>query len=305
MRVSSERDAPDLAILDTLRGLAALYVMLGHAFGLLVASTSDPSIAGSTPVLASVGRGAFRWIHEAVLLFFVISGFCIHYRQASLLARPGVTRPIQIWSWFDVRGYGFRRFRRLFPPLALALAATAVFDFVGASIASSPPAASPAMQHLGDPSHSVTTFVGNLFFQPSFVVPPFGHNGALWSLAFEFWFYALYPVMLLMVFRLGIRALVVTAGVASLIAVAVLPQDLPMPGSDMRAYQDGFVPWWAALVLLYWSVWVWGAIIAEAYARRSTPGRGMRARCHDRCRHRARLDEGRASIRLRCALACA
>lgn len=257
---------PDLAVLDAVRGLSALYVMAGHAFVLLVAA-AEPSAGGAPPVLATIGRAFFRWMHEAVLLFFIISGFCIHYRQASLLARPGAVEVRRIRSWFGVRSYGLRRFRRLFPPLALALAATALFDLIGGWVAPAGPLAPAAARYLADPSYAVMTLVGNLLFQPSFLVPPFGLNGPLWSLAFEFWFYALYPLMLLVLVRGGMRALVSIAAVLSIGAIALLPSSIAMPGSDLRAYQSGPAPWWIALVLLYWSVWVWGAMIAEAYAR--------------------------------------
>jgi peptidoglycan/LPS O-acetylase OafA/YrhL len=71
----------DLRVLDVLRGFAALYVMIGHAVWLLW--------VGYHPYLATGGHRALayaseltRFGHQAVLLFFLLSGFCIHYRQA-------------------------------------------------------------------------------------------------------------------------------------------------------------------------------------------------------------------------------
>jgi peptidoglycan/LPS O-acetylase OafA/YrhL len=46
-----------------------------------------------------------------------------------------------------------------------------------------------------DPSrYNVATFFGNLAFLQTIVVPTFGSNGPLWSLANEFWYYLLFPL---------------------------------------------------------------------------------------------------------------
>ena len=259
----------DLAVLDALRGLAALYVMLGHAFHFLIAQTVSTDPSSASGLVLQLGTGMFRWGHEAVLLFFLISGFCIHYRQARGL-RTGMVRSSTLWSWFDVRAYGLRRFRRLFPPLALALAATAVFDAIGHRVNPDYYAGAyvTVTEHLQAPSYSITTFLGNLFFQASFAVPPFGMNGPLWSLAFEFWFYALYPLALVITWRWHVGWLLAIAAGASLTALVLMPSTLLGPGAELGAYQSGLVPWWVAVVFLYWSVWIWGAAIAEAYVGR-------------------------------------
>ena len=41
------------------------------------------------------------------------------------------------------------------------------------------------------------TFLGNLFFVQTIIVPVFGDNGPLWSLANEFWYYLLFPLLFL------------------------------------------------------------------------------------------------------------
>ena len=42
----------------------------------------------------------------------------------------------------------------------------------------------------------IGTFLGNVFFLQTIVCPTFGSNGPLWSLANEFWYYVLFPVLL-------------------------------------------------------------------------------------------------------------
>jgi peptidoglycan/LPS O-acetylase OafA/YrhL len=47
--------------------------------------------------------------------------------------------------------------------------------------------------HVGN-ALSVKDFVGNMAFLQTIVVPAFGSNGSLWSLANEFWYYILFPL---------------------------------------------------------------------------------------------------------------
>jgi peptidoglycan/LPS O-acetylase OafA/YrhL len=114
--------------------------------------------------------------------------------------------------------------------------------------------------NLGASSHSLTTLVGNLLLQPSFAVPAFGTNGPLWSLAFEFWFYALYPLLLLLTVRFGTRR---TMGIVLAISVVGFLSHDACP----------WIPIWILQVCTYWIVWAVGAWIAEAYvARVDLPG---------------------------------
>src|SRR5919205_40528 len=124
---SGKRHAGSLLFLDGLRGLAALYVVAGHARWLLWEGYSEGFLAhpgqytglGKLLVYASA---LLRYGHEAVLFFFVLSGFVIHLRYSrQLRAGNGESR-------FDWRSYVWRRAKRLYPPLLFALILTAVFD---------------------------------------------------------------------------------------------------------------------------------------------------------------------------------
>jgi peptidoglycan/LPS O-acetylase OafA/YrhL len=152
-----------------------------------------------------------------------------------------------------VRAFGARRFRRLFPALVLAVALTAAFDLVGSHV--------DASFYLGPKpdqiswlgfSHSFTTLIGNLAFQASLSVPVFGTDSPLWSLGYEFWFYALYP---LLVFMSGRR------GSWSMLWLAALGAGL---GFGASRFTDG----WIDYVLISWFVWACGAALAEAYVGR-------------------------------------
>ena len=259
----------DLTILDALRGLAALYVLLHHARWLLWTGREGYLLSqgrGFGYLLATLA-GFLRYGEEAVLLFFLISGFCIHYRQASMLATArGVAGPADR-PLFDVRSYAWRRFRRLYPPLLVALAMTALFDYLGARLNPDFYAGRTGYALIsgwfldrGRPDlgvlHSFTTLMGNLLFQSSLAVPAFGTDTPLWSLAFEFWFYVLYPVPLLLSSRFGARTMMGVVGIVSVAALLVSPSS------------SSWVPGWILRVLTYWAIWVGGALIAEAYVGR-------------------------------------
>jgi peptidoglycan/LPS O-acetylase OafA/YrhL len=185
-----------LQFLDGLRGLAALYVVIGHARWLLWEGYSEGFLKhpdqytafGKTIVYGSM---LFRYGHEAVLFFFVLSGFVIHLRYSK-----------QLWlgkseARFDWRSYVWRRAKRLYPPLGLALILTLLFDLLGRYLGYSIYRQStpyPLINQNVFADHSWLTGVGNLAFVMTSYVPVWGTNGPLWSLKFEWWFYMIYPV---------------------------------------------------------------------------------------------------------------
>src|SRR5579864_6026678 len=228
----------DLRVLDGLRGLAALYVVVYHASGLLWRGAS----AGS-PWFVWLFENVFSFGHQAVLLFFLISGFCIHYRQA----KTGAQR-------IDNVAFAMRRLRRLYPSLLLALIVTTALDHVGMRL--NPDYYAEPSDFWGGAvtvgsSYTLQTVLLNLLMQARQAVPELGSNAPLWSLGVEFWLYALYPVLLLLFVRVGPRRSTLAIGVVSAACWFVL----------------GWLPWWHLRVLSYWAVWGLGALLAEAYVR--------------------------------------
>lgn len=71
---------------------------------------------------------------------------------------------------FQLRDYAIDRLARIWVPLVPALALSAV---------------------LGQRPESALTWIGNLIGLQGVIVPTFGGNGPLWSLAYEIWFYVL------------------------------------------------------------------------------------------------------------------
>src|SRR4051812_3454650 len=101
-----------LLSIDCLRGLAALGVVLHHA------CLQNPAGFGpGHPV--SVVEEVLGLGFAGVWLFFVISGFCIHLRQARATAKAqaqgGAVEPI------DFAGFWKRRIVRLYPAYLVCL----------------------------------------------------------------------------------------------------------------------------------------------------------------------------------------
>lgn len=185
-----------LIYVDLLRGLAAIAVLLSHVRG---AVNLSPGLAGGG-LLGKIWMAISCHGSTAVIVFFVLSGYMVG---------GGVLRSLRsgTWSWRD---YAIVRFTRLYVVLIPALLLTLLLDVNGRNLIPSSEIYLVQTQHSdyflrgpntfpGSPStwlsHSV--FLGNLLFLQDMVCPVLGTNGALWSLSYEFWYYLLFPCMLL------------------------------------------------------------------------------------------------------------
>lgn len=238
--------------LDALRGLAALVVVLGHTRSLFFSSTAAPQTTSAglqttsldaVPQTSVVVSGQTAAIaepritigNEAVMIFFVLSGF---------LVGGSVLRSFRknIWSWSD---YLIKRLTRLWVVLIPALVLGLVVDHAGIRLFGSQSIyGSPAGQLIvvGDllDRLRLQVFLGNLFFTQQVLVNNFGVNESLWSLAFEFWYYILFPLMMIVIVsrsKLSHRVLAV-CGFAAI------------------SYFIG--PW----IMEHFPVWILGALIA-------------------------------------------
>jgi peptidoglycan/LPS O-acetylase OafA/YrhL len=186
-------DKNALKFLDGLRGLAALYVVIGHARWLLwegFAGFQSHAVqyAWWDKVLAYV-LVFFRYGHEAVLFFFVLSGFVIHLQYARKWQKDASIP-------FDWLNYLKRRVKRIYPPLILVFGLSFFLVRIGQNAGFSIYSAStpyPLINQNIKATIDLKTLFGNLAFLMDTYVPVFGSNGPLWSLKYEWWFYMLYP----------------------------------------------------------------------------------------------------------------
>lgn len=197
--------------LDLARGLAALAVFAGH---LRVFVFVDFREAGPVGPLWQLFYFVTGMGHLAVMVFFVLSGF---------LVGKNVSRSVAAgeWSW---RVYGIKRLSRLWLVLLPALVLTALFDRAGQYLALDPAFYSGALHdafHSGPAAaaaataYDLKTFLLNALFLQTILAPTFGTNGPLWSLANEFWYYALFPLLFLALCGRPFAYRLVCAGVAA------------------------------------------------------------------------------------------
>ncbi|MEP7170556.1 MAG: acyltransferase, partial [Bacteroidota bacterium] len=191
----------DLLFLDGLRGLAALFVMMGHARLLLWEGFNEGYIKHPESystlhkmLVYFFSLFATKYGHQAVLFFFVLSGFVIHLKYAFRLSGDLNLK-------FDLGNYFVRRIRRIYPPLIFALLLTLLLDSIGRH-AGYPVYMQRSAEELSfyprlTSNFDIKTFFGNLAFLNGTYFPSFGSNGPLWSLKFEWWFYVLYPLFYL------------------------------------------------------------------------------------------------------------
>ncbi|HEV3271116.1 MAG TPA: acyltransferase [Candidatus Methylacidiphilales bacterium] len=147
--------------LESLRGFAAIYVVLSHL------SSNVLHLQRSW-----IGQ-PFRFAQEGVLLFFFLSGFVIYY------------------SWHEFAGtknfgtFFYKRFRRIYPIFLLSLLVAYAAASIGRGL--QPP--------------DLPGLLGNVMMlqgfdsDPGWKAQPFMGNGPLWSLSYEWWFYMMfYPL---------------------------------------------------------------------------------------------------------------
>jgi peptidoglycan/LPS O-acetylase OafA/YrhL len=199
-------------LLDGVRGAAAVSVLLEHWRNIFFVDypqiDSHRWLFAAPYAVCAVG-------HQAVVIFFVLSGYLI---SGSIFRMLGRRR----WDW---RIYGVQRLSRLWIVLVPGLLLTALWDWLGMHlhrpVAIALYAGSSGDHVVGNVglNSSFTMWLGNLLFVQTVYVPVFGSDSALWSLANEFWYYALFPLGLLAIWR-GVR-LPMRLVYASLLAVLV------------------------------------------------------------------------------------
>lgn len=248
----AQGQADPLAFLDGLRGLAALWVMLHHARWLLWEGWEAFRQHGAE--YSAFGKACvyllapFRYGHEAVIFFFVLSGFVIHLGYARRLVAAPQAAEFGWWSYF------VRRARRLYPPLLLALALTYALDAWGSAQGWGiyrGATAYPLINGTIQSDLGMATLAGNLVFLMHGWVPCYGSNGPLWSLHFEWWFYMIYPALWL----LARRSFAIATGVV-LAAFAGSWFVKTGIGAHIAPIFTALLTWWM------------GALLAEIYAGR-------------------------------------
>lgn len=196
--------------LDSLRGLASLYVVLHNlVYGLY-----------GLNIISERWKLLFFAGQEAVMLFFLLSGFVIYLstHQKNL----------------DFRSFFVRRFRRIYFPFVLSILLSILIFYFNGNLSE---------------KFSARELIGNLLLLQDFgrVKPgnwfsPFLGNLPLWSLSYEWWFYMLfYPLYKFLPESKRIYIILAFSGACYLIFTAY-PNHLCLVGSYL-------IVWWCGVEL--------------------------------------------------------
>ena len=175
--------------------------------------------------------------HEAVMIFFVLSGFLVGGKVLHRVKK----------GQFDVRLYAINRVSRLYVVLIGALVIGYILDNIGLNYLNNTGIYNGTYQiELNSPVFSAQanlglyTLLSNILMFQTILTPPLGTNQPLWSLSNEFWYYVLFPIIVIML--IGSSGLKKKGLLAVLLLVLVL-----------------FLPF---QMLLYFSMWVMGALVS-------------------------------------------
>jgi peptidoglycan/LPS O-acetylase OafA/YrhL len=207
-------------VISLLRGLAAFVVAAAHLRAEMypgLRTIPDPSLWFEGFAFVT------GFAHQAVLVFFVISGWLVGGSLLNKMGHPGA-----------LTSYAIDRVTRLWtvlvPTFGLALLLGLGTDVVLPG----------SVDFSAANEFSALSFAGNLLGLQGVVLDNFGGNYALWSLANETWYYVLFPLLvLLFAARRTIPRIVSGSGLA--LAVALLPGDL----------------------ILYFAIWLLGVVFSR------------------------------------------
>lgn len=213
--------------LNFLRWIAAFLVVVGHLRSLMFPEYTKL-------VNPSIFQKIFYFItglgHEGVIIFFVISGFLV---GGEFIKMPKI----------NYINFYIKRFSRIYTVFIPALIIGGILDYIGINYFNSNGYYNN-LHHFSAMDYSVIdrlnlgTFISNLFMMQTSLTETFGSNGPLWSLANEWWYYMLFPLLYIF-FSDNIRIRKLLSMLGILIILFILN----------------------SLIILYFFIWLLGAWI--------------------------------------------
>ncbi len=231
--------------IDFLRGISAFGIVLYHVrvdlwIGWVAISTQPQSFSIFARAAAFLSI-PIPFLRPAVMLFFLVSGFCIHYPYAA------GDRPLELKS------YSLRRFFRIYPPYLAAVVFGVLIEWILSTYF----------------AQEVSS--GAKVWQTIFMVQNYSPDGgqmytnpALWSLPVEIELYIAYLLFYLLLRRCGIKWSMFSVSVVSIGALALLL------GPNLQNYNNTEIGYGGHFAV-YWIIWCAGALLAEWVKREQLP----------------------------------
>lgn len=225
------KNSDRIPVIDFLRGLSCIGVLLYHVRVDLWIGwwriTSYPQEYSSFAKAMAWLSISTPFMGYAVVLFFLISGFCIHYPNTFGNARP---------SW---KTYLIRRFWRIYPAYFAALVFTAGISYL-------------CLILWGDETFDIKKILRVVTLTQNY--PPengqFLSNPSLWTIPLELEFYILYPIAFSFF----------SSRRSSLLWLIALATSTLCVFASNKGYQ-----WLTFTALFLWPSWLLGAWIAKLY----------------------------------------
>jgi peptidoglycan/LPS O-acetylase OafA/YrhL len=207
------------SFLNASRWIAAVIVMVAHARHLILVEYRE--VIDRTPLVKAfyflTGLG-----HEAVMIFFVVSGYLVGGLAIVRFQTRG----------FDVVDYAVHRTSRIYTVLIPALLLGGLLDLIGLELfnrsglyTGSAPHAAASIDFVISNNLNLSTLLANLAMLEGIASERLGSNGPLWSLAYEWWYYVIFAMAMTLVAgkQLFVRVL---SGTILLALVLLLPRAL-------------------------------------------------------------------------------
>ena len=164
-------------LISLVRALAALQVAAAH---LRATFFPDPGSIENPTLWYQALACATGFAHLAVVMFFVISGWLVGGSFLNQHDRPDA-----------LRLYAIDRVTRLWTVLLPAFLLIVVVGIMTGTL--DPRSAFFSSSN----AYSATSFAGNLLGVQTIILPTFGNNFPLWSLANGTWYYVMFPLMVM------------------------------------------------------------------------------------------------------------
>ena len=182
---------PDVPALTGLRFLAAFSVLLAHGLSAIVANNAPP-------------QGAVYWLMQSsgfgMTLFFVLSGFVIHYNYSGLVTDG---------RWRGIAAFLWARFARLYPLfLLMMLVYVLVSQRQVAYWTGRPEAINAIFQALPYFLLSIQSWIYTLIDGGSLIDAIRGGSPPTWSISTEWFFYFAYPLIAWLILRARAPAII-------------------------------------------------------------------------------------------------